>query len=130
MKKVSKNRIRPLYWPAGNRQCCKGKRISWGKRALAVLTLLLMVLIGTIGAQETIEHGYFIADAQSPHPEVPRISASETKKLFDEGKLILINTMEAENYAADHIIGALSLVQLERQGASFPTNVILAFYCH
>lgn len=63
--------------------------------------------------------------------EVPRITAYEAKKLFDEGKLILANAHEREGYNKGHIVGSISLPngEVQNMDIELPRDKIIAFYC-
>lgn len=65
------------------------------------------------------------------HPEVPRITAYETTKMYKEGKLILANAHESEVYAREHIPGSISLPngKVQHMNIKLPPNMIIAFYC-
>ena len=65
------------------------------------------------------------------HPEVPRISAFEAKKLFDQGKLILVHAQEAENFKTAHLYGAifLDIGKIQQMNIDLPHDLIIAFYC-
>ena len=68
---------------------------------------------------------------QVDHPEVPRISAFEAKKLFDQGKLILANAHAREKYNQKHILGSilLSVDEVKNMNFELPKDKIIAFYC-
>lgn len=79
------------------------------------------------------EQALFLAptDKRLDHPEVPRISASETRKLFLKGNLILANAHSSGNFERKHIIGSIPIPN-DRVGVedfSIPDDIIVAFYC-
>lgn len=73
-----------------------------------------------------------INEAPAVNPEVPRITAYEAKKLFDQGKLILANAHESgAEFEKTRLIGAISLPNGEVQSTNppLPRDLIVAFYC-
>ena len=70
--------------------------------------------------------------AENPYADLPRISAFKAKKLFDEGKLILVdtNTLEARRRRGT-FLGALAITLEEMQTShmKLPEDVIVAFTC-
>ncbi len=65
------------------------------------------------------------------NPEVPRITAYEAKKLFSQGKLILVNTQEEAGIEKTMLIGAIAAPEglINGQEIEVPRETILAFYC-
>ncbi|OGW53818.1 MAG: hypothetical protein A2Y81_04435 [Nitrospirae bacterium RBG_13_43_8] len=93
---------------------------------LLLICLIICVIGPLVRADELLEYGYYVGDKHI-YPEVPRISAFEAKKLYDQGKLILINPM------AEHkrLLGAIniSIDKIKNTDMTLPHNVIVAFYC-
>jgi hypothetical protein len=96
-------------------------------RFLAV-GLVVGVFLGVLSSQTD---GAKPNEAPPVHPEIPRISAWEAKRLFTQGKLILANAQEREGFEKSWLIGAISMPNGEVQTTNprLPTNVIVAFYC-
>ena len=90
----------------------------------------VLIPASDIRAEEPIQYGFYLSSAPC-HPEVPRIKSFVAKKLFDEGKLILANAMESNNFEADHLVGSISLAadNLDKWTA-LPEGVIIAIYCN
>lgn len=66
------------------------------------------------------------------YPEVPRITAFEAKELYDQGKLILANAHNSEEFARKHIVGSISFPNDKPEfvkNIKLPPNFIIAFYC-
>jgi len=68
------------------------------------------------------------------HPEIPRISIEELKKLIDAHEdLIIIDAQPQEVYQQGHIPGAISLPWREEVAftdvAMFPKNKLIVIYC-
>ncbi len=69
--------------------------------------------------------------AEHVNPEIPRISAYEVRKLYDQGKLLLVNTQDADGIRKSMLIGAIAAPDGLIDGApiSIPDDMIVAFYC-
>lgn len=65
------------------------------------------------------------------NPDIPRISAYEVKRLFDQGKLLLVNTQEADGIKKSMLIGAIAAPDGLIGGSliNVPDDMIVAFYC-
>jgi len=91
-----------------------------------VIVLLALTVISSWA------EGANIGEAPPVNSEVPRITAYEAKKLFDEGKLILANAHESgAEFEKTRLIGAISLPngEVRNTNPQLPENVIVAFYC-
>lgn len=93
---------------------------------------LLAILLTSAGIVHS-EEALFLTPAgkRLDHPEVPRISALETRKLFLKGKLILANAHESGNFEKKHILGSIPIPndQVGKVDFDIPNDVIVAFYC-
>lgn len=59
------------------------------------------------------------------HPEVPRITAEELKRLMDnKGEYILVDTRDSYSYNYGHIEGAIN-IYYDTQGDPFPRQMTL-----
>ncbi|MFC1657038.1 hypothetical protein ACFL2P_00495 [Candidatus Moduliflexota bacterium] len=69
--------------------------------------------------------------SEIPNPEIPRMSAHEARKLFNDGKLILVNAQEPEGQAKSMLLGAIGAPDGLINGSEMriPENLIVAFYC-
>ena len=104
------------------------------KKFLCYLFILFGVFVFMLSpvtrAEEPLQHGYYSTSARY-HPEVPRINAFVAKNLFDQGKLILGNAMESDNFRGDHLVGSISIAADElHKWSSLPEGLIVAFYCN
>jgi hypothetical protein len=63
--------------------------------------------------------------------DIPRISANEAKKLFDQGKLLLVNTQDADGIKKSMLIGAIAAPGglIGDSLINVPDDMIVAFYC-
>lgn len=90
--------------------------------------LLLVFLIGGVetGSTQIMKPG-----ERLDHPEVPRISAYEAKKLFDQAKLILANAHDRDVFARKHLLGSISVPngEVQNMNINLPKDQIIAFYC-
>jgi rhodanese-related sulfurtransferase len=66
--------------------------------SLRVLLAALVVMAGSLSA-----------GADGDLATVPRISLTEFKKLYDQDKVLVIDTRSAESYGGGHIPGALNV---------------------
>ena len=92
---------------------------------VSVLSLFLSIVVNAEQLSQTTKQN------EHSNPEVPRITAYEAKKLFDQGKLILANAHEPENFKSNHLLGSISLPNSESylKNIDLPTDQIIAFYC-
>ena len=65
------------------------------------------------------------------HSEIPRISGYEAKRLFDQGKLLLVNTQDEAGIKKTMLIGAIAAPEGLIHGSliDVPDDMIVAFYC-
>jgi len=65
------------------------------------------------------------------YPEVPRISGYEAKKIFEQGKLLLVNAHTPETFRRGHIIGSINIPgdAVRSMNVNLPKDIIVAFYC-
>ena len=63
--------------------------------------------------------------------DIPRISAYEVKRLFDQGKLLLVNAQEDAGIKKSMLIGAIAAPGGLIGGSliNVPDDMIVAFYC-
>ena len=90
-------------------------------RAAAALTAAIVIVFG-VGPMGSL----LAQDA------VPRIGTVELKKLYDAGKVVVIDVRSAAAYANSHVTNALSipLDGIEPQAASLKkTGKIVVAYC-
>jgi hypothetical protein len=66
-----------------------------------------------------------------PAFEVPRISVQDAKRLYDEGKAIVIDVRSQESYAESHIPGAVNypLPPESVYVVDAPRDALLFLYC-
>ena len=66
-----------------------------------------------------------------PFPEIARISAEETKARVDGGTAVVVDVRSAEEYAAAHISGAVSipLGEIQARSGELNPNVEIITYC-
>ena len=64
-------------------------------------------------------------------PEIARISAEETKARVDAGTAVVVDVRSAEEYAAAHISGAVSipLGEIQARSGELNPNVEIITYC-
>lgn len=92
-----------------------------------ILTFLIVIAICGLQAE-----GAEVNKDAPVNPEVPRITAYEAKKLYDQGKLILANAHESgAPFEKTRLIGAISMPNGEVQSTNpqLPKDLIVAFYC-
>ena len=97
------------------------------KSILRILTFLLVVAIFGMQAD-----GAEVDKNAPAHPEVPRITGYEAKKLYDQGKLILANAHESgAPFEKTRLIGAISMPngEVQHTNPQLPKDLIVAFYC-
>lgn len=72
------------------------------------------------------------------HPEVPRITAKELKKLIDEkADIVIVDTRDSLSYETGHIPGAINIyydpngdpMTREMTLVALPANKLIVFYC-
>jgi hypothetical protein len=65
------------------------------------------------------------------HPEVPRMSAHVVRKLFNEGKVLLVNTQEKNGQEKSMLLGAIGAPGGLINGSEIhiPDNIMVVFYC-
>lgn len=101
------------------------------KRAIQFLltTSIVFMMFLVVNGEESTPMGTKVR--RHDHPEVPRISAYEAKKLFYEGKLLLANAHEPETFNRGHIIGSINLPgdRVQSMNVNLPRDIIVAFYC-
>lgn len=99
-------------------------------KAMIVFCIGIIVLLSCIGVCFAQGGGTGAQGKLQDHLEVPRITAFEARKLFNQGKLILANAHSSGNYERKHIIGSIPVPgdNLEMYG-NIPHNIIVAFYC-
>lgn len=90
------------------------------KKVMAVMAALLCLLIATASF--------------AGHPEIPRITIDELKKLIDtKADIIILDAQQKAIYDKGHIKGALSFPwKVEVTDADvekFPTNKLIVTYC-
>ncbi len=94
----------------------------------SVLTVVV-ILVSCVWAngEDPMERG----DMHAFYPDVPRITAYEAKKLYDQGKLILVNAQEAGANKRHMLLGAIAAPDglINGEEIEVPENMILAFYC-
>lgn len=92
--------------------------------SISVLSLFFSIVVNAeqLTQSPKQEHSY---------PEVPRITAYEAKKLFDQAKLILANAHERGTFNRKHIMGSISLPngEVQNMNIDLPKDQIVAFYC-
>jgi uncharacterized protein (DUF2252 family) len=92
--------------------------------SVSVLSLFLSIVVNAEQLSQTRKQN------EHSKPEVPRITAYEAKKLFDEGKVILAMAHERKHYDSKHLIGSISLPNTPAlKNVDLPKNQIIAFYC-
>ena len=66
-----------------------------------------------------------------PFPEIARISAEETKARVDGGTAVVVDVRSAEEYAAAHISGAVSipLGEIQARSGELNPNAEIITYC-
>lgn len=62
--------------------------------------------------------------------DVPRVSATELKRLIDAGGVLVIDVRSAESYQERHIVGAVSMTaeQLEKRFTELPRDRGIVLY--
>jgi hypothetical protein len=93
------------------------------------ISLLLLCFFIVPQAVETAAAGGEKPTAE--HPEVPRISADAVRKLFNEGKVLLVNTQEENGQEKSMILGAIGAPGGLINGSEIhiPDNLMVVFYC-
>lgn len=97
------------------------------KMVLRVVTVFLAIAVIGLRAE-----GANINEAPPVNPEIPRITAYEAKKLYDQGKLILANAHESgAEFEKTRLIGAISMPngEVQHTNPQLPKDLIVAFYC-
>ena len=94
--------------------------------AVCVLVMGLTAVTGPVGVSRAAE-----GKSEIPNPEIPRMSAHEARKLFNDGKLILVNAQEPKGQAKSMLLGAIGAPDGLINGSELriPENLIVAFYC-
>ena len=65
------------------------------------------------------------------NPELPRMTGYEAKKLYDQGKLILVNAQESGASERNHILGAIVLPSdRPLTNVKFPMDIFIGVYCN
>ncbi len=98
---------------------------------LHILLIASFIFFSFLTPGEGQQNYKAVEPKRQDHPQVPRITASETTKMYKEGKLILANAHESEVYAKEHIPGSISLPngKVQHMDIKLPPNMIIAFYC-
>lgn len=99
---------------------------------IGIVSFVFVTFVSAETSNEQLNNKIFPTTGYHQHPEVPRISAFEAKRLYDQGKLILADAGEPEYYAKRHLIGAISLPYVkvrDMNNVTLPSNFIIAFYC-
>lgn len=93
---------------------------------LLLVSLIVYVFCLVASAEERLEYGYYVSGGHK-RPEVPRISAFEVRKLYDQGKLLLVNPMTEKR----NLLGAIFIPteKIKNMAITFPQNLIVVFYC-
>lgn len=108
-------------------------------RALIIIGSIVLVLAGALlilTAQPVVAPTVTpVADEHSeeglPYPDVPRIPLAEAKAAYDAKRVVIVDVRGQEDYAAEHIPGALSLplAELETRAQELPRDVTIITYC-
>jgi len=108
-------------------------------RALILIGSIVLVLAGALlilTAQPVVAPTVTpVADEHSeeglPYPDVPRIPLAEAKAAYDAKRVVIVDVRGQEDYAAEHIPGALSLplAELETRAQELPRDVTIITYC-
>lgn len=108
-------------------------------RALIIIGSIVLVLAGALlilTAQPVVAPTVTpVADEHSeeglPYPDVPRIPLAEAKAAYDAKRVVIVDVRGQEDYAAEHIPGALSLplAELETRAQELPRDGTIITYC-
>jgi 3-mercaptopyruvate sulfurtransferase SseA len=81
---------------------------------LALIALGLLLILGAGGwylyqvlnPRETVQPP---PQAEGDYPGVPRVSLADAKAAYETGSAVFLDVRDAESYAQNHIVGALSI---------------------
>lgn len=100
------------------------------ERVIQIISISVLSLFFSIAVSAEQVTQFPKRDEMHSHPEVPRITAYEAKKLFDQGKLILAMAHERKHYDSKHLLGSISLPNTGAlKNIDLPRDQIIAFYC-
>ena len=100
-------------------------------KMIPILSLFLFISLIFSASSEGQQNYQLPKPSRHDHPEIPRINSFEAMEIYKQGKLILANAHESDDFARKHIVGSVSLPNGKVQGMNIklPSNFIIAFYC-
>ncbi|MBF8270173.1 MAG: Rhodanese protein [Gammaproteobacteria bacterium] len=103
-------------------------------RVLLTLAMALTLSHAAMAEEKVVtEDGIVLA-----HPEVPRITAEELKKLIDEkADIVIVDTRDGVSYDYGHVPGAINIyydpngdpTDREMTLVALPADKLIALYC-
>jgi 3-mercaptopyruvate sulfurtransferase SseA len=100
----------------------KKKRRRTNRRPLLLIGLGFFLMIGALviwalaNPEESSQNGSLSGQSTPVASQVERVSLQEAKTAFDQGQAVFLDVRSAEDYAASHIPGAISIPINELNG--------------
>ncbi|NOX61635.1 MAG: zinc-ribbon domain-containing protein [Chloroflexi bacterium] len=120
----------------------KTRRNYRDKRIIAVWTLvagmILLLIAAVVAFSEQNKPPAALTELQDyhdaegvPYPDVPRITVTEAKVLYDAGAAIFVDVRSQGEYETAHVANAWSLpmADLEARYQELPKNATIITYC-
>ena len=103
------------------------------KRVLIAIAIIVLGTVGIIALGDSQNKTNDNPTSQEPHTTFTKITPEEAKKMIGESNLILLDVRTEEEFAAEHIEGALLIPDdeiAERATAELPDkNATIIVYC-